>query len=690
MTTRDLLIEIGTEELPPKALERLSEAFSAGICSGLEQHQLPYTIATPYATPRRLAVLVKGVPEQAPEQAIEKRGPALKAAYDASGKPSKAAEGFARSCGVSVEQLETLETDKGSWLVYRATQPGAQTAALIPDLITAALAALPIPKRMRWGDFDYEFVRPMRWLLILFGEAVIDTEIMGIRSDRLTRGHRFHHPEPISVPTPHDYARLLEEQGYVIPLFSVRQQRVELLVQETAEMAGGTPVIDPELLKEVASLVEWPVPVLGNFDPAFLEVPAEALIATMKGNQKCFHLVDQDGRLLPHFIAMSNLQSKDPDAVRLGNERVIRPRLSDAAFFWKQDRATPLADRQAVLKNVVFQNKLGTVYEKSQRVAHLSGVIAQQLGALDTLGIRAAQLAKCDLVTEMVGEFPELQGIMGEYYARNDGENEAVAVALREQYMPRFWGDELPQSPIGQALAIAEKLDTLCGIFGIGQPPTGDKDPFGLRRAALGVLRIVIERELPLDLMHLLTEAVNQFPANTVAADTASQVFDFMLERLRGYYQDRGINGDSIEAVISCRPPQPLDADRRIRAVESFRTLPAADSLAAANKRIHNILKKASDTLPAQADPAYFTEKTEQQLFDRLNAVQAQVEPLLAAGDYQTALQQLAELRDTVDSFFDQVMVMADDAKVRANRLALLQQMRDLFGQIADISKLQG
>lgn len=690
LLTRDLLIEIGTEELPPKALERLSEAFSAGICAGLEQQQLSYSIATPYATPRRLAVLVKGVPEMTPEQAVEKRGPAVQAAYDKEGKPTKAAEGFARSCGVTVADLETLETDKGSWLVYRATQAGVATTSLIQDMISAALAALPIPKRMRWADFDYEFVRPMRWLLILFGEEVVDAEIMGIRSDRITRGHRFHCPEPISVPEPHAYASLLEEQGHVLPLFSVRQQRIELLINEAAEMAGGFPVIDPELLKEVASLVEWPVPVLGNFDPQFLDVPAEALIATMKGNQKCFHLVNADGKLLPHFIAISNLASKDPDAVRLGNERVIRPRLSDAAFFWQQDRAHPLAERQAVLKNVVFQNKLGTVYEKSERVAHLTGEIAKQLGAAETLGIRAAQLAKCDLVSEMVGEFPELQGIMGEYYARHDGENEAVAIALREQYMPRFWGDSLPETAIGQALAIAEKLDTLCGIFGIGQPPTGDKDPFGLRRAALGVLRIVIEQQLPLDLAQLLKVAVSNYPDGVIAAETDAQVFDFMLERLRGYYQDRGMNGDSVEAVISCRPTQPSDADRRIRAVESFRQLPAAESLAAANKRIHNLLKKAEGELPAQPDPTYFTDMAERQLYDRLLAVSEQVKPLLSAGEYEPALQQLAELREAVDSFFDQVMVMAEDLQVRANRLAFLQQMRDLFLQIADISKLQG
>ncbi|OUD12175.1 glycine--tRNA ligase subunit beta [Thioflexithrix psekupsensis] len=687
--THDLLIEIGTEELPPKALERLSEAFASAICEALTQQQLSYTIATPYATPRRLAVLIHGVPEQSPSQVIEKRGPALQAAYNAQGQPTPAAVGFARSCGVEVSDLARLETDKGSWLVYRATREGAPTRDLIPDFVQQALAALPIPKRMRWADFDYEFVRPVRWIVLLFGTEVIHAEIMGVRSDRITHGHRFHAPQPIVLNSPKEYASRLETEGYVIPLFSVRQKNIENLVKQTAETAGGFPIIDPDLLKEVASLVEWPVPVLGHFDPQFLQVPAEALIATMKGNQKCFHLVDEHGKLLPYFIAISNLASKNPEAVRLGNERVIRPRLSDAAFFWTQDKATSLNTRRESLKQVVFQNKLGTLYEKSQRVGQLTAVIAQSLGADGALGQRAGELGKCDLITAMVGEFPELQGIMGEYYARHDGEAEAVAVALREQYLPRFWGDQLPETALGQALSLAEKIDTLCGIFGIGQPPTGDKDPFALRRAALGILRILIEKALPLDMMDLLKAAISHYPNELLLEETAHQAFDFISERLRGYCVDRGIHQDSVEAVICNQPTQPFDAYQRMLAVDQFRALPEAVSLAAANKRIFNLLKKTDNAVFTAINPALFQEKAEQALYDQWQQSQPKVVALINAGDYPAALQHLAILKEPVDAFFEQVMVMADDVAIRNNRLALLHGISAQFLRIADISKLQ-
>jgi len=687
--TRDLLIEIGTEELPPKALSNLSEAFSSGICRGLEQQGITYAIAEPFATPRRLAVIVKGVAVIQPDRHIEKRGPALTAAYDKNGQPTKAAQGFARSCGVEMQELETLETDKGSWLIHRSSQAGQATATLIPEMIEAALAALPIPKRMRWGNLPYEFVRPVHWVVILFGHQEIEAKILGIRSGRMTRGHRFHHPEPIELGQPADYIKLLEEKGYVFPVFSLRQEKVRLLVEEAADLIEGEAVIDPALLNEVTSLVEYPVAVTGCFDEKFLEVPAEALIAAMKGHQKYFHVLDKNGKLLPRFITLSNIASTQPHLVQAGNERVLRPRLADAAFFWNQDRAKSLESRLEQLKTVVFQNALGTLYDKSKRVAELTGSIAKQLGEDELQGIRAAQLAKCDLMTNMVGEFPELQGIMGEYYARHDGELESVAIALREHYMPRFWGDALPATHLGQALSIADKLDTLIGIFGIGQPPTGDKDPFGLRRAALSILRIMIECQLLLNLKDLLNTAQANYPAGIIAPPSSEQVFDFMLERLRGYYQDQGIPYDSIDAVLACRPVNPFDIAQRIHGVQAFRQLSAAASLASANKRIHNILKKTEETYPTQADPTYFDHAAERLLYDQMESVNAGLNQLLNNGNYTAALESLANLREPVDNFFDNVMVMADNPTIRTNRLALLHSLRGLFLQIADISKLQ-
>jgi len=475
--TRDFLVEIGTEELPPKALQGLSEAFSSALCHFLEQNQVHYNIANPFATPRRLAVLIKGVAIMQTVRETERRGPALKAAFDQNGKPTKAALGFARSCKVEVTELDKLETDKGAWLIYRCTQPGKATASLIPQIIEGALAALPIPKRMRWGNWPFEFVRPVHWVVILFGDEVIEATILGRKSGRETRGHRFHHPDPISLTQASEYAKVLEKQAYVMPTFTTRHERVRLLVEEAAADIGGEAVIDEALLNEVTSLVEWPVVITGAFDDKFLEVPPEALIASMKGHQKYFHVVNQDDKLLPRFIAVSNIESRDPDVVRAGNERVLRPRLSDAAFFWERDLKKSLASRLDDLKTVIFQNKLGSLYDKSKRVASVSGMIAQQLGSQELQGIRAAQLSKCDLMTEMVSEFPELQGIMGEYYALRDQETAGVAKAMREQYHPRFWGDTLPSTALGQALSIADKLDTLVGIFGIGQTTTSNKDP---------------------------------------------------------------------------------------------------------------------------------------------------------------------------------------------------------------------
>lgn len=685
---QNLLVEIGTEELPPKSLRLLSEEFLSAICVGLEKHNLNYRAASPFASPRRLAVLVRGVDVKQEERTVERRGPALAAAFDSDGKVTKAAEGFARSCGVEVEQLEKLETAKGSWLTFRSQESGEATVDLIPAIVREALAMLPIPKRMRWADLDAEFVRPVHWVLLLFGEQVIETDVLGVTSSNLTRGHRFHHPDALVVSDPEEYAKLLEHEGRVIPVFSVRQERIRLLVSEEAELHNAFAVIDQDLLDEVTALVEWPVAMLGGFSPEFLEVPAEALIAAMKNHQKYFHLMDAEGKLLPHFIAVSNIESNDPAMVRAGNERVIRPRLSDAKFFWEQDCKHSLESRLDKLKNVVFEKSLGSLYDKSRRVAELSGKIARMLKADELLGIRAGQLCKCDLLTEMVGEFPELQGIMAEYYARNDGENEAVSIALREYYQPRFGGDSLPVSVLGKALALADRLDALIGIFGIGKTPSGDKDPYGLRRAAIAVLRILIEGELDLSLADLLNAAADAYPKDVLEIDTAAKVLDFVQERIRYYYQEFNLPPDTIEAVLSCRPSKPLDIDRRIRGVDGFRQLPAAQSLAAANKRIHNILKKAKDAVPAEADPTYFKEAAERALFDALNKIRGQAGPHLEKGEYLEALEKLAELREPVDAFFDKVMVMDEDEQVRVNRLALLSMLRGLFLQVADISCL--
>jgi len=685
---RDLLVEIGTEELPPKALKELSEAFIEGIRAGLEKAGLQFSSVTPFATPRRLAAIVTDLSSAQPDKTVERRGPALAAAYGADGAPTQAARGFAGSCGVTVEKLQRLETPKGTWLAFRSVQPGRATSELVPEVVDNALAGLPIPKRMRWNSLKVEFVRPVHWVVMLYGDAVIDAEVLGVRAGRASRGHRFHHPAPIPISEPSQYAALLESQGHVVAAFDRRAQMIREQVETLATEVGGRAAIDPGLLQEVTSLVEWPVAVAGSFEERFLEVPSEALVATMKGNQKYFHLVDQEGALLPHFIAIANIQSRDPQAVRAGNERVIRPRLADASFFWNQDRAHSLASRVEQLAGVVFQHKLGTLLDKSRRVASLAQAIAHELGEDAQLAGRAAELAKCDLLTEMVGEFPELQGIMGRYYAAHDGEPEAVAAALDEQYMPRHAGDALPATPNGQILAVAERLDTLVGIFGIGQSPTGDKDPFALRRAALGVLRILIERSLDLDLMELLLRAARGYDLFDPEA-VADQVFDFAMERLRAYYLDTGVTPDTFEAVLARRPTRPLDFDQRVRAVTAFRALPEAASLSAANKRIHNILRKTDGPVPSTLDPALLGESAEKTLAAEVDAIRGAVEPLLTQGHYTAALTELARLRPSVDLFFDEVMVMSDDEALRNNRLALLNGLRELFLRTADISRLQ-
>ena len=683
----DLLVEIGTEELPPKALPTLSAAFTDGISQGLQAAGLTPAEVIAYAAPRRLAVWVKEVAAQQADQTIEKRGPAIKGAFDAEGKPTKAAEAFAASCGVNVADLGTLETDKGAWLVFRQTQAGQATPELLPAIVEKALASLPIPKRMRWGAGTAEFVRPVHWIVMLADNAVIDAEILGIKTGRESRGHRFHAPDAITLNSPADYAIQLGSAS-VVAKFEARRDMIKHKVEQLAKRLGGQAVMPEGLLDEVTALVEWPVPVAGKFEERFLDVPQEALISTMQDNQKYFALVDANGKLISHFITVANIESRDEIQVAQGNERVIRPRFSDAEFFWTQDKKQPLASRAEQLKSMVFQQKLGTLYDKSQRVAQLAASIAQALNADQALATRAAELGKCDLVTNMVFEFTELQGIMGRYYALHDGEPAEVAQALDEQYMPRFAGDALPSTTTGTILALAERLDTLTGIFGIGQKPTGAKDPFGLRRAALGVLRLLIEKQLPLDLAVLLDKAADGLSVQLGSKPATNETLDYVLERLKGYYQEQGINGALVDAVAALKVSQPLDFDRRVKAVAAFRQLSAAESLAAANKRISNILKKVDGELPAQVDASLLQLPAEQALAAAVQAQQAKVEPLFAQGDYEAALLSLAELREPVDKFFDDVMVMADDLALRNNRLALLNSLRSLFLRVADLSVL--
>ena len=686
---RDFLVELGTEELPPKALRRLAEAFAEGVRSGIAKAELPCGEIRCYATPRRMAVLVHELATAQPDRNVERRGPALAAAFDEEGVPTKAAQGFARSCGIPVDQLERVENDQGAWLVYRSMQHGVASRELLAGIVEQALAALPTPKRMRWGSLRVEFVRPVHWLVMLFGAEVVDAELYGARSGRETRGHRYHHPETISISEPRAYAPLLETEGHVLPDYATRREAIRGQVQEAAKSVGGTAVIDEALLEEVTALVEWPVALLGNFETRFLELPPEPLISTMQGNQKYFHAVDAAGKLLPHFITVCNIDSHDPAQVRAGNERVIRPRFSDAAFFWEQDRRHPLEQRREDLKKVLFQAKLGTLYDKTERLRRLAAEIALRLNGNRDWAVQAAALAKSDLLTHMVGEFPELQGIMGRYYALAEGLPDEVAEALDEQYWPRFAGDRLPVTASGRALAVADKLDTLVGTFAIGQIPSGDKDPYALRRAALGVLRIMIECGLDLDLNDVLAQSAQAYPASLAAGNVVEQVFDFMMERLRAYYLESGTPPDVFDAVLAQRPTRPFDFEMRIRAVSAFRAMPEAQSLAAANKRIRNILKQVEEDIPAEVAADQLVEPAEQTLYRQLASLSEQVTPLFDAGEYTPALQRLAGLREAVDGFFDKVMVMTDDEKLRRNRLALLTRLNGLFLRAADFSRLQ-
>ena len=689
MATQDFLVELGTEELPPKALKPLSDAFTQGIARGLEEAGIEFGRIEAFAAPRRLAVRIRSLADAQPDKSVEKRGPAVKAAFDDAGNPTRALTGFATSLGVTPDQLDTLETDKGAWVVYRTVEQGKPTVELMPELVEQSLAGLPIPKRMRWGAHRTEFVRPVHWVIMLFGNKVIDRPVMGLTPGNKTRGHRFHCPKSLIVPTPGDYEVVLKQEGYVIADFTERREQIRAGVTELAEKeASGKAVIDEDLLDEVTALNEWPVPLMGRFEERFLEVPAEALISSMKEHQKYFHVVAADGEMLPLFITVANIESKDPAQVISGNEKVIRPRLSDAAFFYETDRKTRLEARVDALKPIVFQEKLGSIYDKSVRVAALARKIADAIGSDPALAERAAMLAKTDLVTEMVLEFTDLQGIMGQYYAANDGEPEDVAKALNEQYMPRFAGDDLPTTLTGCAIAIADRLDSLVGLFGINQPPSGTRDPFALRRASLGVLRIIIERRLPLDLQTCCEWAQESFTVLT-EQDTASTVVDYILERFRAHYDEQGIGAEVYLAVHARRPTRPLDFDRRVKAVEAFRQLPEAQALAGANKRVSNILtKQGGDSIGETVDASLLRDSAEKALAAQVDQQADKVLPLFENGDYASALSSLANLREPVDNFFDEVMVMADDEAIRNNRLALLNRLRNLFLRVADISLL--
>ncbi len=685
---RDFLVELGTEELPPTALKRLSDAFAEGIRAGLEKADVPFSEVKALASPRRLAVQVKELAVAQPDREVQRRGPALQAALDADGKPTKAAEGFARSCGVAFDELEKMETPKGTWLVFNSVQKGTQTAELLPELVNKSINQLPVPKRMRWGASRIEFSRPVQWLVMLFGSEVVDAEVLGLSSGRTTMGHRFHHNEAIELASSADYVSALES-AYVLVDMEQRRDTIRAQVEAEAEKLGAVAEIDEDLLDEVNGLVEWPVALTGSFEERFLEVPSACLISSMKEHQKYFHLVDKDGNLKPNFITICNIISKDPSQVIYGNEKVIRPRLADAAFFFETDKKKPLADRIEALKTVTFQKQLGSIYDKSQRVSQIAQFIADQIGGDKTKAARAADLSKCDLVSEMVLEFTDLQGIMGAHYAQNDGEDSEVAQSLNEQYMPRFAGDELPETQTGMALAIADRLDTLVGIFGIGQRPTGDKDPFALRRATIGILSILVHKQLDVDLKDLIELSIAQHGDLPKAEGLADDVLNYMLDRFRAWYQAEGIAAEVFLSVRARPVSNAYDFDRRVQAVANFSKLAEAEALAAANKRVSNILAKQNYQGDAQVDSALLSEDAEKVLAEQVSAKQAELAPLFAAADYQAALNSLASLREAVDNFFDHVMVMADDEAVKNNRLSLLASLSNLFMEVADIAQLQ-
>jgi len=755
---QDFLVELGTEELPPTALRALELAFAAGVQAGLHKAGLIHGDIVSFATPRRLAVWVKQLVARQPDQDMKRRGPPVSASFDSAGQPTRAALAFAESAGVAVDALQKLDEGKGSFLFFIGTKPGAAATELLPQIVQASLDALPIPRRMHWGSGTAEFVRPVHWLVMLYGKDVLPARLLETAAGNHTQGHRFHAPKPLLISSPAAYKDTLEKRGYVLPDFVERRELIRTKVVEVATSLGGHALIGDELLDEVTALVEWPVPLAGRFEERFLELPREVLISTLQDHQRYFAVEDEQGRLMPSFITVSNIESRDPSKVQEGNERVVRPRLADAAFFWEQDRKQPLAARRDALDAMTFQVKLGSLGDKTRRMRTLAGEIAATGVGDRAEAERAAELCKCDLLTAMVGEFPELQGIMGTYYALADGEPPEVAVAIREHYLPRGAGDELPETHAGLAVAIADKLDTLAGIFEIGEKPTGAKDPFGLRRAAIGLLRIVIEKRLNLDLRTLIGMALRNVRAdveriraskaasaaarsNATAATNAGsaavvtgtttpaggataskaggaanaaatrgatapaaeeQVYDFIMERLRAYYLERGTAGapgsestpvfttEMFDAVLATKPGSPLDFDARLKALRAFLDLPEATSLAAANKRIANILRKSGELQHGEVVVETLKVPAEIHLFDAMSSLREAVATALAQREYANALGRLAQLRPPVDAFFEQVMVMDEDPRLRRNRLALLAQLHGLFIGIADLSRLPG
>ncbi|MFO2465409.1 glycine--tRNA ligase subunit beta [Pseudomonas sp. 15FMM2] len=683
MSAQDFLVELGTEELPPKALNTLADAFLAGIEKGLQSAGLKFEAKKVYAAPRRLAVLLTALQTQQPDRSINLDGPPRQAAFDAEGNPTQAALGFAKKCGVDLSEID----QSGPKLRFSQVITGKPTASLLPTIVEDSLNDLPIPKRMRWGARKEEFVRPTQWLVMLLGDQVIDCTILAQKAGRDSRGHRFHHPQNVRITSPASYLNDLRA-AYVLADANERRELISKRTEELARQQEGTAIVPPSLLDEVTALVEWPVPLVCSFEERFLDVPQEALITTMQDNQKYFCLLDVDGKLLPRFITVANIESKDPQQIIAGNEKVVRPRLTDAEFFFKQDKKQKLEDFNLRLQTVVFQEKLGSVYDKAVRVSKLAAYIAPRIGGDAAWAARAGLLSKCDLATEMVGEFPEMQGVAGYYYALNDGEPQDIALALNEQYMPRGAGAELPSTLTGAAVAIADKLDTLVGIFGIGMLPTGSKDPYALRRAALGVLRILIDKQLDLDLTQAVVFAVGQFGTKVKQAGLAEQVLEFVFDRLRARYEDEGVDVSVYLSVRALQPGSALDFDQRVQAVQAFRKLPEADALAAVNKRVSNLLSKAENLGSADVDPGLFADAKEFSLNSAIVKAENAVKPLIAERSYAEALARLATLREPVDAFFEAVMINAEDANVRKNRYAMLARLRGLFINIADISVL--
>ncbi|WBA56842.1 glycine--tRNA ligase subunit beta [Providencia sp. 21OH12SH02B-Prov] len=689
MTQQTFLVEIGTEELPPKALRSLAESFAANFTTELDSADIAHGKISWFAAPRRLALKVADLANASPDREVEKRGPAISAAFDAAGQPTKAAEGWARGCGITVDQAERLKTDKGEWLLYRAQVKGVAVSELLVDMVARSLAKLPIPKLMRWGDKETHFVRPVHTVTLLLGSDVVEGEVLGIKSGRTIRGHRFMGEAEFTIDSADQYPEILRERGKVIADYAERKAVIKADAEKAALALGGKADLTDSLLEEVASLVEWPVVLTAKFEEKFLEVPAEALVYTMKGDQKYFPVYDNEGKLMPNFIFVANIESSDPQQIISGNEKVVRPRLADAEFFFKTDRKQRLEDNLPRLETVLFQQQLGTLRDKTERLEALSGWIAAKIGADVNHATRAGLLAKCDLMTNMVFEFTDTQGVMGMHYARHDGESEDVALALKEQYQPRFAGDELPSTDVSAALALAEKMDTLAGIFGIGQHPKGDKDPFALRRAALGVLRIIVEKGYQLDLVEMTEEAVRLYGDKLTNKNVVNDVVEFMLGRFRSWYQELGYSIDTIQAVLARRPTSPADFDARVKAVTHFRTLEDAEALAAANKRVSNILSKSNEKRADKVLASVLKAPQEVKLATHLVVLQEKLEPMFAERNYQDALVELASLREVVDAFFVDVMVMDEDEAVRINRLTLLSQLRELFLKVADISLLQ-